>query len=181
MRGVQIKDVASSFTSEPGVLTINVDHIRFKSAPSADGDGYRMETPLDQIPREPEARRMGGTLGGLWTPYFIELPRRRFEDVVVVRFGEKYRQVSTRLLFLRHLSLCRLDLDSRRVSAPARVHHALATKPPASKAGRDGGKGRREGGEEGGGSGGGKERMRMLPERKACADAHVYAVGRARH
>ena len=77
MRGVQIKDVASSFTSEPGVLTINVDHIRFKSAPSADGDGYRMETPLDQIPREPEARRMGGTLGGLWTPYFIELPRRR--------------------------------------------------------------------------------------------------------
>ena len=66
--------------------------------------------------KRPNWDRLGATMNSIRTKTLLE-----DADVVVVRFGEKYRQVSTRLLFLRHLSLCRLDLDSRCVSAPARV------------------------------------------------------------
>ena len=76
VRGVRMRDVASDTTSEPGILTLNAEHIRFKSDPSASGDGYSMITYLDNIPSEPTPRRVGGTLGGLWEPYSIELPRR---------------------------------------------------------------------------------------------------------
>ena len=76
VRGVRMRDVASGMASEPGILTLNAEHIRFNGAPNASGDGYYMITYLDHIPTEPKPRRVGGTLGGLWQPYSIELPRQ---------------------------------------------------------------------------------------------------------
>lgn len=77
VRGVRIKDVASGTESEPGVLTLNDEHIRFKAAPSDDGDGYTMITYLDEIPLDPGPCCTGGTLGGFVKPYVIEVPRQR--------------------------------------------------------------------------------------------------------
>ena len=77
VRGVQMKDVASGKESEPGILTLNDEHVRFKAAPNESGDGYSMITYLDQISRLPGPRCTGGTLGGLLKPYVIEMARQR--------------------------------------------------------------------------------------------------------
>ena len=77
VRGVRIKDVASGTESEPGILTLNNEHIRFKAAPNDAGDGYSMITYLDEIPLNPGPRCTGGTLGGFVKPYVIEVPRQR--------------------------------------------------------------------------------------------------------
>ncbi len=77
VRGVRIKDVASGTESEPGVLTVNNEHIRFKAAPNDDGDGYMMITYLDEISMDSGLCCTGGTLGGFVKPYAIEVPRQR--------------------------------------------------------------------------------------------------------
>ena len=51
-----MKDVASGKESEPGILTLNDEHVRFKAAPNESGDGYSMITYLDQISRLPGPR-----------------------------------------------------------------------------------------------------------------------------
>ena len=85
VRGVRIKDVASGMESEPGILTLNHEHIRFKEAPNDASDGYSMITYLDEIPLDPGPRCTGGTLGGFVKPYVIEVPRQRTEEDELTR------------------------------------------------------------------------------------------------
>ena len=123
VRGVQLKDVRDGKVSSTGILSINTRYLRFKGAPTAQGDGERAVIPLHRV--RDATKRGGGLMMGA---YYIELSAWKgveghaSQSVCHLVFGRNEATLNKALSVLLEL-----------VAAAKQVGHALPDRAAAPK------------------------------------------------